>query len=240
MNIKIILSYDGSEFKGFAPQPHKNTILDTLQGALSHFNIITHLNGSGRTDSGVHASYQVVSCVIEDVWDDLEKLKKLLNHTLPQSINIKSIKKVHEDFHARFSAKKRAYRYIITTKPISPFNNKYITYWDSINLSKLQNAIKLFKGVHNFSNFRKLGSDNKSDVREIFEAYIYQYDDFYIFYFEGNSFLRSQIRYMMGYLRELNLGKITHEDIENALSQNSTRNIKPIEPNGLYLAKVKY
>ena len=240
MNIKIVLSYDGSQFQGFAPQPHHNTVIDTISKALNNFGIVTHLNGSGRTDSGVHASYQVISCHIDNRWGDMNKLKHILNNTLPHSIKIDSISKVHEDFHARFSAKKRAYRYIVSTKPTTPFNAKYTMYWENINIKKLHKAIKLFEGVHNFSNFRKLGSDNKSDIREIFDTKIYKYRDYYVFYFEANSFLRSQIRYMMGYLKEINDGKITEQDLLSALSLTKSYNIKPIEPNGLYLAKVKY
>ena len=106
MKIALTISYDGTTYNGSQIQPNLPTIQSTLDKVLNQLNIKTILEFSGRTDKGVHAFRQVVSFVLPDFWKDLFKLKLTLNKMLPNSIHVRYIKVVDDDFHARFSAKK--------------------------------------------------------------------------------------------------------------------------------------
>ena len=240
MNLKFTLAYDGSLFQGSQKQPNGMTVEDKLLKAFKKINIETNIVLSGRTDKEVHATGQVFNCVVPDFWQDFFKLKDILNKNLPSSIKILRIQKVKDDFHSRFHAKKRVYRYLITTKPTTPFNNKFITHIKNVDEELLQKAIKEFIGVYDFKYFHKTGSDKELTKREIFDAKFYKYKDIYVFNFTANSYLRSQIRLMVGFLLEINSKKLTIDDLRQQL--NCEKNIfkTPIEPNGLYLSKVKY
>jgi tRNA pseudouridine38-40 synthase len=240
MNIKIVFSYDGSCFNGSQKQPSKNTVQDIIEDVLKSVGIENDLILSGRTDKNVHATNQVANIHLPDFWKDLKKLKKYLDKHLPNSIQIKHIKEVNENFHARFSAKKRVYRYIVSNKQTNPFNNNYITYCKNINSAKIDEAIKLFKGTFDFAYFSKKGSSPKSTVREIYSVKFYQYKDFYIFKFTANSFLRSQIRMMVEFLFKISDGTYSLQDLEEQLNKKRLVSQTLAPPNGLYLSKITY
>ena len=240
MNLKFIISYDGSLYKGSQKQPNNETIEDKLLQAFKRINIDTKIILSGRTDKDVHATGQVFNCIIPDFWDNFTKLKRTLNQQLPPSIRIHNIKEVKEDFHSRFHAKKRVYRYLITTKNITAFNNNFITQVKSINERKIQEAIKEFIGVHDFEYFHKQGSDKDITEREVFDAKFYKYKDIYVFKFTANSYLRSQIRLMVGFLLKVSEGKLSIDDLRIQLNKEKNIHRIPALANGLYLSKVIY
>lgn len=238
MNIAIIFSYDGSKFSGSQKQPLKNTVEDTLLEVLRSIGINSKINLSGRTDKDVHATKQVANMILPHFWEDLDKLKSVLNQKLPLSIRIKSIKEVDKSFHARFSAKKRVYRYILTTNEENPFYSSYITYHSKINEEAIKEAIKLFIGKHDFLYFSKMGSEPKSTIREIFDAKFYKYKDIYVFKFTANSFLRSQIRIMVDFLLKISDRKLTVLDLKKQLETQEQVSKTLAPANGLYLTKV--
>ncbi len=244
MRVKLILSYDGSAFFGSQIQKDKKSVNGDIDKALKLLNINSKINASGRTDRAVHALNQVIDFEIPNFWNDLEKLKNSLNYILMPNIYIKKLKKVEESFHSRFLAKKRVYRYVISTKTPNPFEAKYITFINkkdiNIEIIKIKDAIKIFNGVHNFKYFKKNGSDNKNDTREIYKTNFYKYREYYIFYFEANSFLRSQIRLMVGFLLEISKGNLTKEDLKLQLNCKKNLKIKLAPPDGLYLSRIKY
>jgi len=240
MNLKFVCSYDGSLFQGSQKQPNGLTIEDKLLFAFKKINIKTNIVLSGRTDKEVHATGQVFNCFVPDYWEDFFKLKEVLNKNLPTSIKISKISKVDENFHSRFHAKKRVYRYIITTKPTTPFNDKFITYVKNVDEEVLKKAIKEFIGVYDFKYFHKTGSDKELTTREIFDTSFYKYKDIYVFRFEANSYLRSQIRLMVGFLLAINNKKLTIEDLKKQLNLEKNIFKTPAKANGLYLAKIKY
>lgn len=240
MNAKFTISYDGSSFKGSQKQPNKKSVENKLLEAFENINIDTKIILSGRTDKEVHATGQVFNCVIPSYWSDLKRLKMILNRHLPLSIRVNHICFVDEEFHSRFHAKKRVYRYVITSKPTTAFNAKYVTYVEDINEEKIKEAIKLFIGVYDFEFFHKRGSDKENLVREIFDASFYKYKDIYVFKFVANSYLRSQIRLMVGFLLHLNSGKLSLEDLKAQLLRQKHIHKIPASPYGLYLAKVYY
>jgi tRNA pseudouridine38-40 synthase len=241
MKVKITLAYDGSQFYGYQSQKDgTKTVANTLEDALVSLGIETKINASGRTDRGVHASGQVIDIDVPSHWEDLERLKNYLNRLCLPSIMIKDIKVVKHDFHARYSAKKRLYRYIVKVGEISVFGAPYLCYHDNLDVKKIESAIGLFEGEHDFAYFCKSGSDPKSTLREIYRCRFYRYKGYYIFTFEANGFLRSQIRMMMSFLLKISDGVLTQEDLKEQLSCKKLHVRSLAKPSGLYLAKIKY
>ncbi|MCD4757737.1 MAG: tRNA pseudouridine(38-40) synthase TruA [Arcobacteraceae bacterium] len=240
MKIKFTVSYDGSLYYGSQIQPNHVTIQSKVEEVFKLLNIDTSLEFSGRTDRGVHAFRQVISCVLPDFWSDLVKFKMALNKMLPNSIYVRNVSYVNDDFHARFSAKKREYRYIVTTKELTPFNQNYVEYYESINIEKIRDALKILKGVHDFEYFSKTGSEPASTVREIYDIKFYKYKELYIFRFKANSYLRSQIRMMVDFIMKISSGKLTIEDLKKQLNKEKLISWTLASPNGLYLSKISY
>jgi tRNA pseudouridine38-40 synthase len=236
MRVALVLSYNGTHFLGSQVQKNsKNTVFGQVEHVLKQLGITDKTVASGRTDKGVHASYQVAHVDLPPFWEDTTKLKQVLNEMLPSSISVKKLYEVTDDFHARYSAKSRVYRYIIKTGDSNPFEADFITFIKDVDFNSLQQNIKLFIGQHDFVNFMKTGSDTKSSVREIYKAFAYKYKDYIVLNFEANGFLRTQIRFMVGALLDLN-NKQIHEKLNNSINHK----LKPAPANGLYLAKVKY
>ena len=236
MRVKLTFAYDGTDFFGSQTQKHTNkTVLGTLVHVLRRLNIDSVPIASGRTDSGVHATAQVCHLDLPPFWDDTEKLKEALNKMLPLSIHIRRIEKVSDDFHARYDALKRIYRYVISTKESSPFTSRYMTHIKNIDLAKVQRDIGLFVGEHDFEYFQKTGSDVKTTTRKIYKAFAYKHKNTIILYFEANGFLRSQVRLMCGALLQLEANEIVR-----MLQKEKKYKIQPVPPQGLYLAKIKY
>ncbi len=241
MRAKITLSYDGSRFLGYQIQKHTDkTVAFHLEKAFKSLNIRSKMEASGRTDTGVHALGQVISLDIPHYWHDLEKLKTFLNQRLLPHIYIKKIEEVPKEFHARYSAKRRVYRYIVSQKEPNVFLTPYVTFVKPLNKEVLKKAVKLFEGKHDFTYFKKSGSDTKNFIREIYKADIYDYKDFTIFYFEANGFLRSQIRIMINFLLKISEGKFSIGDLKLQLTKKKLLSLELAPPNGLYLSKIKY
>lgn len=240
-NIKIIFSYNGSKFCGSQKQPNKQSVEDKILKALESFGIFTKLIFSGRTDTGVHATNQCANFFLDDFWaDDLKKFKKIVNQKLMPDIFIKHCEIVNNDFHARYSAKKRTYRYIIKTSNFDVFGSDYWYFKENIDIAKIQNAIKYLVGTHDFEYFCKSGSDTKTFIRTVHEAKIYQYKSFAVIQLEANGFLRSQIRMIVGALLNLSDGKISIEDWLDQISKIKKASTKLAPACGLYLCRIKY
>jgi tRNA pseudouridine38-40 synthase len=240
MNTKFTISYDGTLYQGSQIQPNGKSVENKLQEAFLSLNIKTKIILSGRTDKNVHATGQVFNCILPSYWEDLKRLKDILNRHLPLSIRVNKISFVSDEFHSRFHAKKRVYRYLITPKPLTAFNSKYILHVPNIDEQKIKEAIKLYIGVHDFEYFHKKGSDKEKFIKEIFDTCFYKYKDIYVFKFIANSYLRSQIRLMVGFLIKINEGKLTKEDLLLQLNKQKHIYKTPASPYGLYLAKVSY
>lgn len=241
--LKVTLSYDGSKFSGFQIQKNNKklkTVAGLLTKALKKLNIQSNIVGSGRTDSGVHATSQVLHFEIPDFWNDLDKLKNKLNHMISPSIYIKKIEYADESFHARFSAKKRLYRYALYDGDYQPFYAPYALHVKNLNTVKLNNILKNFIGIYDFGYFKKTGSDTNSDIREIFGAGAYDYKGLTIIYFKGNSFLRSQVRMMSDFALKVMEDKLTLNQLEDQLYLRQKHSTAIIPSSGLYLSKVYY
>ena len=236
MRVAITLAYDGTSYLGSQIQKEtNNTVFGQVQKVFSQLGIHEKAIASGRTDRGVHATGQVFHVDLPPFWSDSKKLKRVLNEMLPSSIKVKQIDSVNDEFHARYSAKKRIYRYIIKESSSNPFESNFITFLNSINFAQIKNNIKLFIGEHDFKQFMKTGSDVKTTTRVIYKAFAYRHNGYIILNFEGNGYLRSQIRLMVGALLQLD-----EKQIKEQLNCKINHKIRPAPSNGLYLAKIKY
>lgn len=236
MRVALYLAYNGTHFFGSQTQKEtQNTVLGELGNVLKKLGIAQRVVASGRTDKGVHATMQVCHIDLPPYWSDIKKLKRVLNKMLSDTLHVKKIIHVSDDFHARYSAKKRSYRYIIKTTPRNPFEKDFVSFLQNVNFEQLQQNITLFVGEHDFKQLMKTGSQVKSTRRIIYKAFAYKHKNCIILYFEANGFLRSQIRLMVGALLTLNA-----QQIQEQLHCQKKHNIKPAPPNGLYLSKIKY
>jgi tRNA pseudouridine38-40 synthase len=236
MRVALDIAYNGKEFFGSQVQKTTpKTVMGTVENVLQKLGIDGRVIASGRTDKGVHASSQVCHIDLPPYWSDTTKLKRVLNEMLPSSIHIKKVWRTQSDFHARYSAKSRTYRYIIKTQEPNPFEADFITFLDGCDFGYLQKNITLFVGEHDFKYFIKTGSDEKTTRRTIYKAFAYKYKGMIVLHFEANGFLRTQIRLMVGALLTLNT-----QQLKEKLACQVNYKTKPAPPNGLYLAKIKY
>ena len=241
-NVKCVLSYDGSMYQGFQVQHDDPTIELELMKALKVITKEpTKIFGSGRTDKGVHAFGQVFN-FHTNLKVPANKLMYAINRMLPQDIRVTSVEYVDMDFHARFSAVKKEYRYYIKYQNYSPLHSRYSHYKEKLDLDKMQEAIKLFEGTHNFEGFCSSEVDKRKDcTKTIYNASINKRGDFYEFVFEGTGFLKYQIRRMMSLLIAIGEGKDTKERILELYQTKEKQMYHRIAPGcGLYLYRVDY
>ena len=244
MRVKITLSYDGSAFVGFQIQKNETKTCQSVAGAITRalrrVNIDATVVGSGRTDTGVHATHQVLHIDLPDFWNDLEKLQSHLNGFLAPYIFIQSIIPVDASFHARFNAKKRLYRYILYDGAYQPFLANYALHVKALNVMKLNEYAQVFVGFHNFEYFKKLGGGTTKDERTIFKAGAYRYKNLIIIYFLGDAFLRSQVRMMCGSLLKVCHNELSLDDLIAQRERKMKVSTTLIPACGLYLSKVFY
>jgi len=238
--VKAVIAYNGSVYYGFQKQKSTtNTITHDIEQALISLHIQSNIVGSGRTDAGVHATGQVIHFDIPDYWNDLEKLTLNINRKLTH-IHFKHITHANAEFHARFWAKKRLYRYVFKTTRPSVFEQKYISYYPSFDAEILTKSLECFKGKHDFDMFRKTGTHTHTSIREIYKADYMQRGKYHFIYFEANGFLRAQVRMMIDASMLCATSKITIKQLQEQLNRQirHTTNLAPAE--GLYLARVIY
>lgn len=239
MKYFMILSYDGTNFKGFQSQINERTVEEELNIALTRlFKEDVKVIGSGRTDAGVHAIGQTVHFSTTG-FIDFESLKKGLNSILPEDIVIKSVSEASDDFHARFSAKSKEYRYYIS-KENNPITRNYSSYVYNLDVEKMKEAIQYFIGEHDFKSFSFFVL-KKPTVRTIFEARINDYENYIEIIFVGNGFLKYMVRIMVGTLIEIGLGKKEAESIKEIFLKKDRKYAgKTAASKGLFLYKVNY
>lgn len=243
MRYLIKFSYDGTNFSGYQKQPDRRTVEGELEKAL--FNINNHtptrIFSSGRTDQGVHALGQTAHFDI-DVDITLYKLKCALNSLLPKDIHVLSTEIVDNNFHARYNVKKKTYIYRINTDEYSPISRNYIyQYNKELDISKMQEALNFFIGVHDFKVFVSEEAVKSNYVREITKATL-DFDGKLInILFEGNGFMKYQIRNMVGLLIKIGAGKLEPNIVSEILNDYSLKKlITTAPPEGLILKEVVY
>lgn len=240
MRVKAVIAYDGSVYHGFQKQTITDkTITGTIEKALRSLQIDSSIVGSGRTDAGVHATGQVIHFDLPEFWSDLNKLKLNLNRKL-KDIQFKHISSASHDFHARFSAKKRLYRYVFKTQKPSVFEQKYISYYPEFDKALLIQVLALFVGEHDFDYFHKAGSITHTTVREIYKTNYIQRNNYHYIYFQANGFLRSQVRMMVEAAMQSARGKMTTKQLLEQIECQKKHTTRLAPSEGLYLAKILY
>jgi len=242
MRYKLVFSYDGSNYYGYAIQKNESkTIQATIEKALSIiFSKSIKISASGRTDKGVHALAQVATF---DVESKINKAKVLhsLNKLVPHDIYFKSISLVPDTFDARFSAVSKEYIYVINYAEYLPFFRSYEACIKDVNIKKMKQCAKLFIGEHCFKNFTSKPSDEGNFVRTIFSIKFQDKANHLFITFKGDGFMTYMIRKLVGAMLEVANDNLTLEDISDFLN-NQKRDIitYTAQANGLFLKKVNY
>jgi tRNA pseudouridine38-40 synthase len=241
---KAIISYDGSRFSGYQIQPTGRTVQGELEKALStlHKGEPISVVGSGRTDAGVHAKGQVIH-FDSPLPIPLEKWPKVLNGLLPTDIAVQSVQQVSLDFHARFSAMGKEYRYLVyQQKERDPFKHHYEYHYPyPLNLNAMVEASTYLIGTHDFTSFCSAKTEIEDKVRTIEQIRIWEEEKGLVFQFIGNGFLYNMVRIIVGTLLEVGSGKKYASDIPRILEgKNRELAGKTAPACGLYLWQVFY
>lgn len=240
--IKCIVSYDGSNYMGFQVQDSLPTIELVLTEAISKLTGENNkIYGSGRTDKGVHAKGQVIH------FDTKLNIPphgwiRGINSYLPQDIRINEVFIVDENFHARFSAIKKEYRYLIKTSDYDVFSRNYYAFYNNLDIELMKKALSKLEGKHNFEGFCSATVDKRKDFNKtIYKARLNVLDDVLEFIFEGDGFLKYQIRRMMGLIIDIGMHKDTLDKIDLVFeTRDPGLSHKKAMACGLYLYKVTY
>lgn len=242
MRYKIDFSYDGSLFFGYQKQPNKRTIQGEIERVLSSINDSpVTISSSGRTDRGVNALHQIAHF---DFNKDIScfKLKGALNSYLPDDIYINEVSKVDDDFHARYSAKRKTYSYFINMGTYNPMKrSQAFQYCKKLDVNLMKEASKYMLGKHDFTTFA-CGEDRRSDkVREIYKIDFNLSEDVLTISFTGSGFLKYQVRNMVGLLIKVGEKKESPENVGKLIEQKDRKKIGITAPAcGLTLINVEY
>lgn len=243
MKIFGTCAYKGTNYYGWQKQVNQVSVQSTIEEALSQiYNTKITIIGSGRTDAGTHAIKQCFHYEI-DKEKDLEQLTYALNKILPEDIKIHSLSLVDDCFHARYSAKRKVYEYrlALTNKDPFIFDAAYI-YPYEFDLSLFKDALLLFLGKHNFQDFTSKEVDEENFVRTIYDIKIEQSNNQIRVSFEGNGFMRYQIRNIIGTALVVASSKEKIDFIVSHLEDTKVRSIVAYKApaHGLYLVDVIY
>lgn len=249
MNFKLLIQYDGTDFHGWQVQENDRTIQGELQrviGTLEGRDV--GVNGSGRTDAGVHAEGQVANVHLEKPFTP-EKLRNAINGNLWRDIRVMNIETVPDEFHARFSAKGKTYIYRVINAPVmSPFWKRFASFESKpLNLSAMIEASRFFLGEHDWTAFSSAQGDSEDKVRNITDLSIQSTWDararanLIEFRVSANGFLRYMVRSIVGTLLDVGRGDKDSDTIQTAIVTGD-RNLagKTAPANGLTLLKVDY
>ena len=243
MKILGICSYKGTNYYGWQKQVGFISVQSKIEEVLSQiYDTAITITGSGRTDAGVHAYKQYFHFVTEKD-KDLKQLAYAMNKMLPEDIHILSLEKVADDFHARYNAKRKIYEYDILLKNKEVFNyDLAYLYPMDLDIDLLKEALKLFEGEHNYQDFTSKEEDEGNFIRTIYFIEVKQDKDLIKIRFEGNGFMRYQIRNMVGTAIAVANKKEDISFIKYHLDGNKKREIIAYKAPavGLYLVDVIY
>lgn len=241
---KLIVAYDGSRYQGWQGQGNtSNTIQQKLQDVLERMcGHPVPLQGSGRTDAGVHASGQVASCRM-DVSLTCPEMLAYLNRYLPEDIGVLDLSPAGPRFHARLSARGKVYVYRIWNSPRPDvFGRKYrYALPQPLNLAAMEQAARLLEGEHDFRSFCGLTRFKKSTLRRIDTITMVREGEVLSLRFRGNGFLNRMVRILSGTLVEVGLGLRTPASMTQVLeARDRAAAAGALPPHGLMLEEVYY
>jgi tRNA pseudouridine38-40 synthase len=247
-NLKLILSYDGTDFAGWQVQPDAATIQGTLGSAIGRITGEKVLpQGSGRTDAGVHALAQVATFTSQSPVPTANFVKAL-NDSLPAAIRVLSVEEAAADFHARHSAKAKTYRYRIYRGAICPpFLARYVWHYPfPLDEGAMARAAALVEGEHDFTSFAAVDPERGKDipvsnVRRIFYSSWDQEGDECVYTVNGSGFLHHMVRNLVGTFILVGKGTSRPDDISQIIDARNRSAAGATAPaNGLYLVNVEY
>ncbi len=243
-NIKCKVAYEGTRYQGWQKQESSDNTLqgkfETLISRMCEEEIT--IQGSGRTDAGVHAKGQVINFHTNSKMS-VEEMLDYMNAYLPEDIGVLEIAEVPERFHSRLNAKGKRYVYRVWNSKIpNVFYRKYAyTVEEALNMDAMQQAAGYLLGEHDFKSFTSTKKGKKSTVRRIDNIMIEKKDAMITFTFEGNGFLYHMVRIVMGTLLEVGLGKKQVESIPQILAAKDREQAGMLVPaKGLILEEVFY
>jgi tRNA pseudouridine38-40 synthase len=244
--IRITVSYDGTDYHGWQVQPELPTIQGILEGVLSEIEgDRVHVDGSGRTDAGVHALAQVAAFNLTNPIP-LPNLKKAMNRLLPRDIRVMETAEAHDGFHPRYDATAKTYEYrILRSEICPPFDRRFVYHYPyPLDEARMIAAARLLEGEHDFSAFAAADPVDvmeRSKVRRIFSSCLMRADARLIYRVRGSGFLKHMVRNILGVLLEVGKGNLTNADIEARLQPGCTIPAGPSAPaRGLLLLGVEY
>ncbi|MDD3640689.1 MAG: tRNA pseudouridine(38-40) synthase TruA [Candidatus Caldatribacteriota bacterium] len=254
-NIKLIIAYDGTNYYGWQKQKNRKTIQGTIEKVIRNItgeNRIK-LNGSGRTDAGVHAIGQVANFITKSSMP-VNKWTLVLNHNLPGDIRVRKAQSVSMDFHARYSAKSKIYKYFIMNRSLfdTRFSSKVVfmrNYYYFLNkqldIHRMIETSKYLYGYHDFSALsclnKKKNDRRVNRLRTIKSINIKKNKQIVCFTIEADAFLYKMMRLIVGTLINFSMNKREPKEIINILEgKNNQKSGIVLPPNGLYLIKVRY
>ena len=257
MRYKIFLSYNGSAFKGWQIQNNAPSVQGYIQKALSTLLKGEYtITGAGRTDTDVHATRYVAHLETDSPIDcDMKSLIYKLNSILPKEIVIHDFARTNDDFHARFAANRREYRYFLHRKKDPFMNDRSYLYTFPLDINKMNEAAALLAGTRDCSCFEKSGGNSSGPVCTIYEAKWECYTpdhvrllgypggegDYLVFTVSANRFLRNMVRAIVGTLLDVGKGKKSLEDFKKILeSGDRCAAGESVPGKALFLCDVNY
>jgi tRNA pseudouridine38-40 synthase len=248
---KLKLSYKGTHYYGWQFQTtQEETVQNHVQRVVS--DIAKHKGfqviGASRTDAGVHASGQVLKVVLPREVSP-ENLTRGMNSKLPADIKVLSSEFIHEDFNVNRDCKNKEYHYYFTTdqNENAAFSETIYSFPEKPDLEKMKEACQRLVGMHNFKSFSSQGPDPASPYRELLSCSIERTsfltfeNEIYFLKIKGTGFLRYMVRYLMGALWDVGMGKLTLEELDLSLSSGEIHGIRTKAPSrGLHLINIEY
>ncbi len=243
MRIALGVEYDGRPYCGWQSQPDRSTVQDVLQAALSQIaGEPIAVTAAGRTDTGVHALEQVVHFDTR-AERPLTAWVRGVNALLPDSIAVRWAHPVPDEFHARFSAHGRSYRYLLVNRPTRSAIHAGKAGWfhAPLDLAAMQQAARCLLGEHDFSAFRASQCQAKSPVKHLRQLDIRQQGEMLVFDLSAEAFLHHMVRNIVGCLVYVGKGKYPPDWLAEVLeSRERSRAAPTFAPDGLYLRRIKY
>lgn len=242
-NIKLTIRYDGTNFFGWQRQREEPTVQQVIEDALADLTAgkIT-LHGAGRTDTGVHARAQVANFHTQSAHPP-DVFRSALNARFGDDLAIVAAEEVDADWHARKSAMGKVYEYVVYNARVRPiFGRQYMLHVGApLDVDRMKDAAAVLVGEHDFRSFARKAPEKENCVRTITRLNVARDEPRVVFTVEGNGFLHTMVRTIVGTLLEVGMGRLTREDVQRILDARDRKEAGPTAPaHGLTLVGVVY
>lgn len=241
---RLTIEYDGGPYRGFQAQGELPSVQGSIEKAILGFTGETlRIHAAGRTDTGVHATGQVIHIDLEKDWKPEVVVNALNAHLVPEPIAVLDAAIVDDEWHARFSARERRYQYRILNRLAPPAidQGKVWHVKKPLDAEAMHEAAQVLVGHHDFTTFRDMQCQAKSPMKTLDVAAVRREGERVLLEFASRSFLHRQVRSMAGSLVEVGVGRWTRDDLAAALEAKDRRACGPVAPaDGLYFTGVSY